>query len=604
MPLGLLYAAYAFIITVSNPSYGQCPVRELLPNNGQDCWNFGTSLAVAANQVIVGAPLNFCAATNTSVERGPSQGLHGYATVHEGPNWNEVQRLNAFLPDDFDRFGNRLDAHGNVLAVIALESPNAIYVFRNDGVHWIEEQRLDPPSDITNWDSVAVADNLIAVGANGVVHVYRFDGSLWNFEQSLFPSDGPPEVNLGYSLATDGDRIAVGSMTSTGQVEFSGAAYIFVHTQGGWVEEQKIWAVENNGGALFGYSLSISEDLTVVGAPTWDMESPGACYVFRFDGQAWQQEEKLVAPDPQSGDGFGMAVTHQNQTILVGSSNECAHTFDFDGAQWRFGSRFISTDTPFGEGFGESVAMNNNHVFIGASGADDNGPDSGKVYMFDLLEPGPNQPSVGDPYLKSRYTSVSGLSGQSTAIRYRISSIHHPDPPYAGGPATDFSSFEGQVRWVGPPVQYVESTSNPTPFWSAVLQCEPHYMDWSSIGVLHVAGREIVPSSTYEVQIVAEGCELDQESNFSLALTMLTSRWGDVEEPFNPSNQSVQPDISDVSALVNKFRGAPGSPIKARSLLAGDPPDPTLDLGFDHISACLDAFRGRPYPYAGPTPCP
>jgi len=69
---------------------------------------------------------------------------------------------------------------------------------------------------------------------------------------------------------------------------------------------------------------------------------------------------------------------------------------------------------------------------------------------------------------------------------------------------------------------------------------------------------------------------------------------------------SIQPDISDVSALVDKFRSAPGAPPKVRGLLAGEPGNPFgeitpavigVDYGFSHISACVDAFRGAAYPY-------
>jgi hypothetical protein len=69
---------------------------------------------------------------------------------------------------------------------------------------------------------------------------------------------------------------------------------------------------------------------------------------------------------------------------------------------------------------------------------------------------------------------------------------------------------------------------------------------------------------------------------------------------------TVQPDITDVSVLVDKFRNAPGAPIKARALLAGEPGNPfgeitdpviAVDFSFAHISACVDAFRGVPYPY-------
>jgi hypothetical protein len=169
--------------------------------------------------------------------------------------------------------------------------------------------------------------------------------------------------------------------------------------------------------------------------------------------------------------------------------------------------------------------------------------------------------------------------------------------------------FEGQYVWVGPPGQYVESNATGTTFLASVVQCTPYYQDWSTVGLLHVTGSAIVPSSTYHVEQVAVSCEgrendsdcLPGGANISSQLQINTTRWSDVETPFNPPSTTVQPDLADISALVDKFRSVPGAPIKARALLAGTDAfgnmNLTLDLGFDHISACVDAFRGMWYPY-------
>ncbi len=210
---------------------------------------------------------------------------------------------------------------------------------------------------------------------------------------------------------------------------------------------------------------------------------------------------------------------------------------------------------------------------------------------------------------KCRFISCSIVEPASegfaeTAIRVRLVSLHHVIPPYTGGASVPFTSFEGQVRWVGPPVQYVESTSTPTPFYASSLQCDPHYQDWSTVGLLHVTGSAIVPSSVYEVENVAGSCMGVEASctAVSAPLSISTTRWGDVETPYNPPSATVQPDVGDIGALVNKFRSAPGAPIKARALIAGNDAFGNIttlnvDLGFGHIAACVDAFRGVPYPY-------
>jgi hypothetical protein len=147
-------------------------------------------------------------------------------------------------------------------------------------------------------------------------------------------------------------------------------------------------------------------------------------------------------------------------------------------------------------------------------------------------------------------------------------------------------------------------SSNPPTFYASFLQCTPHYQDWSTVGLLHIFGSAIVPSSTYRVQTLADTCQGIESTctAVSAPLTVSTTRWGDVEVPYNPPSATVQPDLGDVGALVNKFRSAAGAPIKARALLAGDDAFGNittlgLDLGFGHIAACVDAFRGKPYPH-------
>jgi hypothetical protein len=202
--------------------------------------------------------------------------------------------------------------------------------------------------------------------------------------------------------------------------------------------------------------------------------------------------------------------------------------------------------------------------------------------------------------------ATATASASPTALRVTLTSLHHPSPPYTGGLAADFSAFEEQIRWVGPPSTYVESTGDPTLFVAAALQCLPYYHDWSTVGLVHVIGREIVPSSTYAVERLSGSC-LGNETNCTLvsaSLGLATMRWGDVDGPFNPPEKSTQPDVSDISAIVNKFKNTPGAPIKVRAALSDDDPDLTQDIGFAQISDCVDAFKGQPFPYAGPATCP
>jgi hypothetical protein len=209
---------------------------------------------------------------------------------------------------------------------------------------------------------------------------------------------------------------------------------------------------------------------------------------------------------------------------------------------------------------------------------------------------------------KTRFLSLVGPGGTSpgtpTCLRVKLVSLHHVNPPYTGAPSIPFTQSEGQERWVGPPAQYVESTSSGTTFYASQLQCTPYYQDWSTVGLLHVTGSAVVPSSVYDVQLLDISCQGNESTcaAISCPLQIATTRWGDVEQPYSPPSATAQPDVGDIAALVKKFQSGPGAPIKARAFLAGDDAFGNIttlnvDLGFGHIAACVDAFRGRPYPY-------
>jgi hypothetical protein len=216
---------------------------------------------------------------------------------------------------------------------------------------------------------------------------------------------------------------------------------------------------------------------------------------------------------------------------------------------------------------------------------------------------------------KSRFISFTPPNNTTgeTAIRIKLTSLHHVVPPYPTGPSTPFTAFEGQSVWVGPPGNYIESSSTGTPFRASYTQCTPHYRDWNTVGLLHVLGSAIVPSSNYSVEHLAAGClgvenspacSTAGQGNVSAAAVVRTTRWGDVTDAYNPPSATAQPDLADVNAMVNKFRSTLTAPIKARAVITGQNafgevsvPVLTNDFNFSHIASCVDAFRGAGYPF-------
>lgn len=217
-------------------------------------------------------------------------------------------------------------------------------------------------------------------------------------------------------------------------------------------------------------------------------------------------------------------------------------------------------------------------------------------------------PSPGD---KNRYISFSipatNAFDPRVALRVTLSSMQHPNPANLPQfPPQSFAEFEGKIRWVGPPGLCQETEAPPTTFNCASLQCEPNFADYGSVGLLHVAGTEVIPSSMYLVQSLAFTCEGDHENctAVSTSRTLRTARWGDVVAPFqNPSPAALsQPDIVDVTAVIDKFRGVPTASITARTDLGPDLPNRAVNIA--DVANCVDAFKGFAYLYNGILDCP
>jgi len=243
------------------------------------------------------------------------------------------------------------------------------------------------------------------------------------------------------------------------------------------------------------------------------------------------------------------------------------------------------------------------------------------------LEPCGPLPPIIDPSGVAKNRSISfsvpppsGESGSLAALRVALVDLQNPNPSNVPCcPPQDFSAYEsatcsaagetnGCSRWVGKPGTFLESQDLPLldSFRGARLECTPYYHDWSSEGLIHVFGAEILPSSTYDVAYFAAAC-MGNEDNcaaVSVPLRVNTSRWGDITASFNPPSATAQPDAIDLTQLVNKLKNVAGAPSKVEAQLQPNVPELNADVNALDIVVCVDAVKQLAYSFEGPCPCP
>ncbi len=128
-------------------------------------------------------------------------------------------------------------------------------------------------------------------------------------------------------MSISGDTVVVGARLDDDAGIDSGSAYIFGRNEGGadnWGQVAKLTASDAAGGDMFGFSVSISGDIVIVGARGTDDAGfgSGSAYVFgRNEGGSdnWGQVKKLTASDAAAGDVFGFSVSISGDTVIVGA---------------------------------------------------------------------------------------------------------------------------------------------------------------------------------------------------------------------------------------------------------------------------------------------
>ena len=251
--------------------------------------------------------------------------------------------------------------------------------------------------------SVAISGETVVIGApgrdigtaldQGAAFVFVRKGARWEQQDVLTPIIGSANEKLGASVAIDGDTIVVGA---PGTVSLPGAAYVFVRSQSVWTQQAKLVADDGRAGDQFGFSVAVSGNTAVVGAPDDDTLTTvidhGSAYVFVRSGNNWTQQGKLLNVSVEPGNRFGQSVALNGNTAVIGSpgdevnannSQGSATVWVRNGATWTVQQVLTASDGAVPDQFGFSVALQNNAVVIGAPGRRELGNFSqGAAYVF------------------------------------------------------------------------------------------------------------------------------------------------------------------------------------------------------------------------------
>ncbi|MBN2041856.1 MAG: hypothetical protein JW864_17605 [Spirochaetes bacterium] len=380
-------------------------------------------------------------------------------TISQTFNYENVPGL-----ETSDKLGNKIAVSGNYALVSVSKAyddvnnfaDGAVYAFeRNSSGTWEQTQvirttwKLETGDEnISKWvnqfgRSIAIDGDCAVIGADYGVTIYndddpplmisndylgtafifeRNESGTWEQKQMLLASDGEHEDLFGErNVAITGNYVFVGARGEDGgdnTISNAGAVYVFKqNADGTWNENETqilhVNADDMTAGDHFGMIMSVYGDYAAFGVtqrhkkllsdPTIvfpdDMVN-GAVYLFKLNGDVWEEEQVIRASDGYCMDNFGYSVSINGNYMFIGATTAeegsdetspgtgAVYVFKLENDAWSEAQTLYSSNGETDDTFGSAVSVNGDYAFIAAKGEDggEGNPveDASAVYVYKL----------------------------------------------------------------------------------------------------------------------------------------------------------------------------------------------------------------------------
>ncbi len=400
-------AAYVFVKT--NNVWTQ--QAYLKASNAEAGDQFGLSVAISGDTIIVGAPIEKSNATGINgnqADNSVNNSGAAYVFTRSGTTWTQQAYLKSSNSQN-DQFGFAVAASGDTVVV---------------GARFEDSGNPTDPADNT-------------VSNSGAAYVFKRTAGVWTQEGYLKASNPGVNDNFGAEVAISGDTVAVrstredsnatgiGGDQANNLAADSGAVYVFTRAAAVWTQQAYIKSSNSEAGDQFGSRIALDGDTLLVTAQGEDsgdssmqadnsaLES-GAAYVFTRTAGVWAQTAYIKASNVEAGDNFGFAADIQGTLMMITATEEdsaaigsngdqadnsaaesgAVYIFTLSAGVWTQTSYLKPSNTEAGEQFGFSVGLGTSIIAIasGFEGSDatgiggdqtnDNLINSGAVYSF------------------------------------------------------------------------------------------------------------------------------------------------------------------------------------------------------------------------------
>ncbi len=324
-----------------------------------------------------------------------------------------------------DDFGASVAMSNNTLVVGAPGQIGigAAYLFAGSGITWTQVAKLTPSDGTTGGQfgfAVALSGNTVAVGAprDGAVYVFVKPATGWQNMTETAKLTYPGVGGFAYcvAFAGGGKFLLVGAF-------FQNAAYVFEKPAGGWVTTTAPSAnlVTPTGAIGFGTALAASGTTAVVSA--YGTNETGAVYIFQLQTGVTSINASAALTPSDSGGFMGEAVAIDGDTVVAGAQGHdngtgAAYVFVEPATGWTNETQTaeLGPGGQLGTAFGAAVAVYEGTIFVGRP--------SGKVGAVDeFIEPAGSWANSGTPNARLQPAVSSNYVGEVVAFNGTILAV-------------------------------------------------------------------------------------------------------------------------------------------------------------------------------------
>ena len=293
----------------------------------------GRSVAIEGNTAVIGVPRKNV--------RGMSNAGEVHVLERIGTAWMPIARFSG--GQEGARFGQAVSISGDRFVVGASRHSNdgisngAVFTFeKNEDGKWI------------------------SAGSNSF----------------LYEDDLPVNAEFGRTLLLVGDRLAVASPLNDEKNDGSGAVYIYEFDLDEWRWDERLDGDGYEAGAGFGWSLASDGQLLAVGVPFADVSGSNSGAVSIFDFNTGSSRGMIVPSDANAHDRFGHGVAIQGDTVFVGApfdtleqdaTRGTVYQYERQGlSNWTFERQLLAQDASNSDDFGHSLSLDGDKLLVGA----------------------------------------------------------------------------------------------------------------------------------------------------------------------------------------------------------------------------------------------